>query len=180
MDGSGSGVDPELKRRRLLDAGGPVEDEETARQKMKDAMVYMSGDEIVGFDPDTVRDKKQKYADHYQQGEGNLITPMGYFAREGDVKMMRWLYVHGADTRDEDVDFWFPMYAAAQNEKIDTCRWLAKHGASEDVRRRCKSEFPGSNGRSPLRAASFNRAMGRWLILNGPLCKDDDTGTWKY
>ena len=168
-----SGIEPELKRRRLLDAGGPIEDEETARQKMKDARVYMSGDErvsgdeSVGFDPDNVRDKKHKYSGHYyQRREDNLITPMGYFAREGDVKMMRWLYVHGADTRDEDVDFWFPMYAAAQNGKVEACRWLAEHGASEDVRRRCKSESPGSNGIRPLRAASLIRAMGRWRILN--------------
>ena len=54
-------VEPELKRRRLLDAGGPVEDEATARQKMRNAEVYTSeGDEIVGFDPENVRDRKHK------------------------------------------------------------------------------------------------------------------------
>ena len=42
--GEGGGKDqPVLKRRRLLDAGGPIEDDETARQKMRDARVYRIG-----------------------------------------------------------------------------------------------------------------------------------------
>ena len=36
----------DLKRRRLLDAGGPIEDDETARQKMRDAQVG-EGDNII-------------------------------------------------------------------------------------------------------------------------------------
>lgn len=163
-----SGVEPELKRRRLLDVGGPIEDEETARQKMRDAEVYTSeGDEIVGFDPDNVSDRKQLYSSH-----NSFIKPMGYFARKGDLPMVRWLYVKGADTRDEDIDFWFPMYAAAQGGKFDACRWLTEHGAAADARRRS----------SPLRAASmhaYNDLTGlmKWFILKGALCKDDDTGT---
>ena len=53
-------MEPDLKRRRrLLDAGGPVEDDETARQKMRDAKVYERGvdgtwGEYAGFDPDNV------------------------------------------------------------------------------------------------------------------------------
>ena len=63
-------AEPEPKRRRLLDAGGPIEDDETARQKMRDAKVYdievvrelvgaSSDDEddcpdYAGFDPDNV------------------------------------------------------------------------------------------------------------------------------
>ncbi len=39
----GPGPEPDRKRRRLLDAGGPVEDDETARQKMRDAEVYERG-----------------------------------------------------------------------------------------------------------------------------------------
>ena len=37
---SGGGAEPDLKRRKLLDAGGPIEDNETARQKMRDAEVF--------------------------------------------------------------------------------------------------------------------------------------------
>ena len=171
-----SGIEPDLKRRRLLDAGGPIEDEETARQKMRDAEVYThEGHELVGFDPDNVSDRKEKYS--WTSFADNSISPMGYFAGEGELKMMRWLYVNGADTRDEDVDFWFPMYRAAQGGKIDACRWLAEHGAAGDVKRRCKWGNSSSNGSSPLqRNFEFNRAMSRWLILNGALCQNDDTG----
>ena len=35
--------EPGPKRRKLLDAGGPIEDDETARQKMRDARVYERG-----------------------------------------------------------------------------------------------------------------------------------------
>ena len=37
--GSRGGVEPARKRRKFLDAGGPIEDDETARQKMRDAKV---------------------------------------------------------------------------------------------------------------------------------------------
>ena len=171
-------VEPELKRRRLLDAGGPVEDEATARQKMRNAEVYTSeGDEIVGFDPENVRDRKHKYIRDYRRREEFVITAMGYFAGEEDLKMMRWLYVNGADTRDEDVDIWFPMYAAARGGKIHACKWLAEHGAAGDVKRRCRSDFVGHF--RPLQAAStFNNdpALSRWLILNGALYKDGGAG----
>ena len=53
--GRKGGKEPDLKRRRLLDAGGPIEDDETARQKMRDAWVYNNDDEVVGFDPDDVK-----------------------------------------------------------------------------------------------------------------------------
>ena len=61
--GGGGGYDPELKQRRLLDAGGPIEDDETARQKMRDAEGYgkeTDGTEgqFVGFEPDNVADIK--------------------------------------------------------------------------------------------------------------------------
>ena len=175
---SGSGIEPELKRRRLLDAGGPVEDDETARLKMREAEVYTSeGDEIAGFDPDSVSDKKHKYICDHRRRDEYVITAMGYFAGEGDLRMMRWLYLNGADTRDEDVDFWFPMYAAARGGKVGACKWLFDHGAALDIKRRCRSEFAGNF--RPLQAAStFNNdtELIRWLILNGALYKDSNAG----
>lgn len=45
--------EPDLKRCRLLDAGGPIPDDETARRKMREAEVGEDG-EITGFDPDNV------------------------------------------------------------------------------------------------------------------------------
>ena len=37
-----AGQEPGPKRRRLLDAGGPIEDDETARKKMRDAFLLSS------------------------------------------------------------------------------------------------------------------------------------------
>jgi hypothetical protein len=98
---SGSDGEPGPKRRRLLDAGGPIEDDETARQKMRDARVFKRGvdgtwDRYDGFDPDNVSDVKSCRPETKMKKD---IKPMGYFARRGDLRMMRWLYVNGADTR---------------------------------------------------------------------------------
>ena len=45
---------PQLKRRRLLDAGGPIEDDETARRKMRDAPVYARGGDENGIMMDSI------------------------------------------------------------------------------------------------------------------------------
>ena len=87
--GGRGGVEPAPKRRKYLDAGGPVEDDETARQKMRDAKVYERGvdsaeGEYVGFDPNNVGDVKAAYHLPYRYSNG--IKPMHYFARKGDYK----------------------------------------------------------------------------------------------
>ena len=87
--------------------------------------------------------------------------------------MMRWLYVNGADTRDEDVSYWFPVYVAANHGRLEICKWLYDHGAAGDIKRRT------SIGDSPLRISfvfSNQRDLSQWLILNGVLCKDDESG----
>lgn len=164
----GDAAEPNLKRRRLLDAGGPVEDDETARQKMRDAEVYERYEQgFAGFDPESVCQRL------YTSTTSNETSPMGYFAERGDLPMMRWLYINGADTRDEDVHHWYPMYAAALHDRLEVCKWLSEHGASMDIKRR------PNNGLSPL-SVTFDepgrRDVSRWLILNGALCKDDDSG----
>ena len=56
-------TEPEPKRRRLLDAGGPIEDDETARQKMRDAKVYaieVVRELVEGFSDD--EDDRPDYA----------------------------------------------------------------------------------------------------------------------
>ncbi len=172
-------IEPEPKRRRLLDAGGPIEDDETARKKMSYACVFNHGElHPTGFDPDNVADI-QSYLPLNTQPT-NHIKPMGYFARLGDLPMMRWLYVNGADTRDMDVAIFFPMYLAAQNGQAAVCRWLFDHGAAKDVKRRTREnrlDYP--NGSSPLTvtfSGCFDTSISNWLILNGALCKDDDSG----
>ena len=181
--GSGGGAEPDPKRRRFLDAGGPIEDDETARRKMRDAWVYERGvDEIRfqfpifdGFDPDNVNDVKK-----FDSKKTQDITPMGYFARRGDLPMMRWLYVNGADTRDVNVAIHFPMYSSAANGHNEACEWLFTHGAAKDIKRRTRETRPNyPNGRSPLYATfafSNRRELSRWLILNGALCTDGDSG----
>ena len=179
--GKGGGKGPELKRRRLLDAGGPIEDDETARQKMRDAEVYERGGdgalyEYDGFDPDNVEDVKMLFSRFgVETSNSNAIRPMGYFARIGDLRMMRWLYVNGADTRGSvDVDYLFPMWSAARHGHLDVCKWLFQHGAAGDIKRRAST-----NRHTPFSVTfdeSDKRNVGRWLILRGALCTDGDTG----
>ena len=187
--GSG-GTEPDVKRRKLLDAGGPIEDDETARQKMREARVYKRGVEGTprnydGFDPDNVADVKSYDAYDYDGESKYNIKPMGYFAKKGDLPMMRWLYVNGADTRDVDVAKFFPMYRAALRGQLDVCKWLFQHGAAGDVKRRTRDyvelfvdqgELPGRSPLSSTFGRSTRRDVSRWLILNGALCKDGDSG----
>ena len=179
----GTEPEPEPKRRRLLDPGGPIEDDETARQKMRDAEVYERGvdgawGEYDGFDPDNVADVKSRYPCDENEDDDNSITPMGHFAKKGDLLMMRWLYVNGADTRDVNVAIHFPMYLAAVGGNNEACKWLYEHGAAKDVNRRTSSGNP--NGPSALIIAfgkgSPKQHLSRWYILNGALCKGDDSG----
>ena len=72
------------RRRLLLKAGEAIEDDETARQKMRDARVYERGvigtfSDPVGFDPDNVGDVKSYHSYPFVE-EYNVIKPMGYFA----------------------------------------------------------------------------------------------------
>ena len=165
----------EPKRRRLLDTDGPIEDDEIARQKMRDAFVFEFGTgERTGFDPDNVRGVK------VASGRNGNIRAMGYFA--GDLPMMRWLYVNGADTRDVDVPIHFPMHRAAERGHLEVCKWLFDRGAAKDVKRGTRDDATRNypDGRSPLYTAftrgSPKQHLGRWLMLNRALCKDDDSG----
>ena len=184
---------PKRRRRLLLDAGGPIDDDETARQKMRDADVmdeekpdedreWAIENELYksdGFDPNNVRDIKD--------WGGYTVTPMGYFAKKGDLPMMRWLYVNGADTRDWgrdeltfDSDFVFPMFTAVLRGRIGACRWLFEHGAAADIKRSVISfrdgrplsiAFSHETGPSPSL-----REVSRWLISMGALCKEGTSG----
>ena len=192
---------PDLERRQR-NAGGPIEDDETARNKMRDAKVYERGvrgtyEEYVGFDPDNVEDvKSDNHIDNNAQN--TRVTPMAYFAEKGDLPMMRWLYVHGADTRGEESMWNFPMRMAACKGQLVVCKWLFAHGAAGDVKRLQEGRsaltrnFANActihshvrrNPKMPLKLAlryrgiiSSKRDMIRWLVLNGALCTDDDSG----
>ena len=154
--GSGGGTEPDRKKRRILDAGGPIEDDETARRKMRRSRVYERGNyaEYAGFDPDNVADVKSVDKHNQDAFRESSITPMGYFAQRGDLPMMRWLYVNGADTRDVEVMNYFPMLMAALTLRVEVCKWLFDRGAAKDVKRRACGNYPGHlgfpHGRSPL------------------------------
>ena len=177
--------EPAPKRPKLITTDGPIEDEETARQKMRDAKVGhgpWKGSRKVGkrsgFDPNNVTDPLQ--SSEYDDEDMFKMTPMGYFATEGDLPMMRWLYSKGASTRDENVGFYFPMYCAATHGHLNVCKWLYDHGAAQDIKRRTQAACVASvNGISPLRGSSIfsdHQELTRWLILRGALCAEDGTG----
>ena len=163
-------AEPEAKRRRLLDAGRPIEDDETARQKMRDANVGEDG-EITGFDPQNMMGIKR-----LRGRSSSGLTPMGYFSYFGDLPMMRWLYVNGADTRDLNLQYYFPLNAATISTnmgnglEVEVVKWLYLHGAAKDVTRRNVGIW------SPFTYLLVNgeRSLIQWLILNGALCRDDN------
>ena len=105
---------------------------------------------------------------------------MGYFAEKGDLKMMRWLYVNGADTRDKEVGYHFPMYETVLGGHLQTCKWLHAHGASDDIKTMPETSpaYKQHHGLTCLNVAFKNgqREMIRWLLLNGALCKDNTPG----
>ena len=167
------GGEPELKRRRLLDAGGPIEDDETARQKMRDAKVGEPGGEIAGFDPDNVVGLKSLVA---SRSGGYEMSPMGHFCWKRDLPMVRWLYVNGADTRDENVGLFFPMYMAVLHGCTEVCEWLWDHGAAQDVKRMTRSPIGSYRPLHETFCRPEYRNISRWLILRGAMCKDFQSG----
>ena len=171
--------EPDPKRRRLLKVDGVIEDEESARQKMRDAQVGPGPwkgrgktAKRTGFDPNNVT--KRMLASPYDDEDYFKITPMGYFAQKGDLPMMRWLYANGANTRDTNVSFWFPVYAATVHGHLDACKWLYEHGAADDITRNAVADM--MNHRPLKTAFETFRAMSRWMILKGALCESNGSG----
>ena len=141
---------------------GPVEDEETAREKMEEA----------GFDPDDVTKQcvLSKAARKAFNTRAEKLRPITYFCRVGDLKMCRYLLSKGASTTATSTDgFWFPMYTAALGGHLDVCKWLYAHGAEEDMGGR------NTSGYTPLGCAT-SQACCRWFILKGVLSLDDKPG----
>ena len=165
-----------VMRQRLRGIGlGAIDDDATARQKMRDAKVYAIGVNGVegnydGFDPDNVSDVK------FISSRGpSTVTPMGYFAMDGDLSMMRWLYIRGADTRDKELPHWYPMRCAALCSRVDVCEFLFTHGAKMDVMRRphrgkrVLSDMFWRSTQAVLRRKSVSQAILRWFLLRGAI-----------
>lgn len=169
-----------VQKRRLVDAGTPIEDHKAALVKLRLANVTgEDGGSITGFDQNKVVQKRWVGWDTSEVG---AIRPMAYFAMRGDLPMMRWLYVHGASTTDDDVVYWFPMMAAVfanTNTHVEVCQWLYNHGAQDDVSRKYLSTHNVHKPYcSPFAVAFYDgsfhkqskRDVARWLILSGALC----------
>lgn len=184
------GAGPAAKKQKTCDADGPVEEDETAREKLRDA----------GFDPEDVHTARSDLVPPLNPlGCWVNITPMTYFTILGDLPMCRYLYhVRGAatmaptdDQRTEireritgarPTSFWFPMQAAVARNKISLAKWLFCNGAKSDVRRYNSRTTPfvwclslcQEKGSEVLTLRYPD--LAKWFILNGAL--DDSDGNF--
>lgn len=173
--------EPSAKRQKTYEADGQIEDDKTAREKLREA----------GFDPDDVHtaviDSESPPMEH-PVGWRN-ITPMTYFAYYGDLPMCRYLYhVRGASTlapsdekKTTEGDFWFPMYAAVNRVHLDVAKWLFNNGAKADVRRLNTMGSPFGDCFTRDYVYAFSRRekikgdllmktnLAKWFILNGAM-----------
>ena len=174
---SGSAEEPIAKRARKLteaDLGGPIEDEETAKQKLRDA----------GFNPNDLT--SERVVDSPDDDGQWFATPMAHFCAAGDLKMARYLLSKGiptvrpvrADTSngdDDDEEPNSPLEGALWMGKVHVCEWLFAHGAREEVEKNAYN----LGGDNLLRIALGPWKAGRgsstpqWLILNGALSNRD-------
>ena len=190
---SSGGDQPAAKRHKAYNADGPIEDDRTAREKLREA----------GFDPEDVHTGLSEMEDGVKNDHDLTmwvnITPMAYFASRGDLPMCRYLHhVRGAATTkvaeadrsepNSDV-MWFPLYIAAydaQREYFEVIKWLYRHGAKGDM-------LTGSfESTTPLSTCfySWDRprctedsipeemvAFVHWLVVNGELEREQERTT---
>lgn len=174
--------EPSAKKQKTYNADGPVEDDKTAREKLREA----------GFDPDDVH-KALSDSERTSVVLGGWcphnITPMTHFALHGDLPMCRYLHhVRGASTlapsdeqKTTEGDFWFPMYAAVSRVHLDVAKWLFNNGAKADVGRlnTMGSPFGGCFTRDHIYTFSrrgkikgdllMKTDLAKWFILNGAM-----------
>ena len=172
---------PAAKKQKTCDnADGPVEDDKTAREKLREA----------GFDPDDVHTARSDLVGKHWAGWSN-ITPMVYFARVGDLPMCRYLFhVRGATTTAPKEEHktkphkvaLHPMHPAIIRKQIAIVKWLFNHGAKKDARTYnrsvslnpfawCLSLKPPNHKSGQIRR---HPDLAKWFILNGAM--DDDDG----
>jgi hypothetical protein len=165
---SSSSLSSSLSLSSVVDVGGPIEDTDTAIQKLKNA-----GFDLEKYNND-INDEQNVPPAFIGYGISTwVVTPMIYFCGKGDLKMCRYLFVNGASCSKETSNrFWFPMYVAALESQTDVCKWLYEHGAKDDIKKK------NSWGYTPLRASvktDLGTSTNHWLILNGALCQNDSS-----
>ena len=183
MANNEEGVEPMHKKQKCGEVnpsptfgGGPMYDEATARKMLKEAVLveaYYNEDgvgAVIGFDPDDAALDNLYEARDNNNSSRHKITPMMHFAREGGLKMCRYLASRGASTtKASSCGDWSPMLAAAYGGHLDVCKFLFANGAKSNIRRE------SADGWTPLAYAALNEdhEIVRWLVLEGALCIDD-------
>ena len=185
--GGGDWPAKKSKHNEIVAFGGPMDDEETAREKLEEAE----------FDPDKPDDLLHDTSVKDIFGSFNA---MSYFCTLGDLQMCRYLLSKGASTTqswddDFDVDDYdsdddpdirelnripSPMYAAARGGHLNICKLLCEHGARGDIRKTndffysplCVAIYVA--GRVGPTESENIREVCRWLILNEALCPRDN------
>ena len=160
-------------------ADGPIEDDKTALEKLRNA----------GFDPDDVHTARSDLAPNGGLGGCINITPMAHFAHLDDLPMCRYLYhVRGAVTTkaaqehrtrpDEPVE-WYPILSAACRYRydFDIVKWLYQNGAKSEVlevsdKISAISKFFFATKDFAVQKMTVDFA--KWLILDGVLEEGSD------
>ena len=157
---------PIAKRQKTYDADGPIEDEKTAREKLRE----------VGYDPDDAHTANSE--DIAGRAKWENVTPMAYFASIGDLPMCRYLYhIREAATTAaaaehmtvpaDEVPF-SPLFAAIYYSHPETAKWLFCHGAKEDA-----FAYADSNDPKPLSLCFRKIRRDRWSDDTGDIRKKE-------
>ena len=144
----------------LAELGEEMDTQEIANRKMIEA----------GF-PDSRRNADAGWPANELRKEMHtkrmMYFPMLWFARVGDLKMLRYLFAHGAEkdvlrARESGSTC---MYWAAFYGHLPVMSWLLEVGGAEAITK--KTEY----GHTPLYFACRNGHLpeAQWLILNGAL-----------
>ena len=172
------GDEPVTKKQKTYEADGPIEDDKTAREKLRE----------VGFDPDDVHTARSDFLPEKWSGAFSNVTPMAYFAAMGDLPMCRYLFhVRGASTRAAAKKHltstymggrvhWYPMYSAVVRNQVEAAKWLFCNGAKDDavISLECNRPTPlilcFQSLKEPIWSDERKRIeLAQWFILNGAL-----------
>ena len=168
--------EPIAKRQKTYDADGPVEDDKTAREKLREA----------GFDPDDVQTVQTfPNANAFWGLMAGDVTPMTHFAFHGDLPMCRYLYhVREATTEAKrNASYastpWFPLLAAVRQKHYKLAKWLFLNGADKDIRLKSRKTLRSAFGHLVhMQYARKNAEIMEqviWYISHGALQDDNST-----
>ena len=139
---------------------GAMEDEETAKEKLKEAG-FLEGNFT----------REERVHDPWVRVEVQY-TPMAYFCSSGDLQMCRYLLNKGASTTKTTTEKgYFPMKIAAGRGHLDICKWLFNNGASADIKQMNYGLTPLGDAIG-VREKESRVSLTRWLILNGAISRD--------